>query len=117
MKDVFHRWLDQRSGLPGILACGVRFPDRSSFGRSNASEVAPELLDRSWNQVAEAMTALTTQRFTVQRALWTFTDGQLHCAARSDGVVLTIVTPATTSAYNPNVIDKLIAEFLDLRPA
>ena len=111
MTDSCQTWIEQRCRLPGILGCGVRLPDRTCFGRSNSKGAPAETLDQAWNQVAEAMTLITQHHLTATRALWTFSDGQVHCAVRADGAVLCLITPPSTHAYSPALIEKIIGEF------
>ena len=114
MKAVFQQWLEQRGRLPGVLSCGIRFPDLTCLGHTNARTTAGELLDQAWHQVGEVMTSLAQHRLSATRSLWTFAEGQVHCALRPDGIVLAIVTPADTHGYCPAVIEKLIREFMAL---
>ena len=114
MKTTFQKWLEHRGRFPGVLSCGIRFPDHTCCGRTNARATAADQLDQAWHQIAEVMTSLTQHRLTATRSLWTFAEGQVHCALRPDGIVLAIITPASTHAYSPAVIEKLIHEFMEL---
>ncbi len=114
MKEAFQNWLNQRGRLPGVLGCAVRFPDRVCLSQDNTRSLPAEKLDEAWNQVAEAATGLNQHRLAATHLLWTFAEGQLHCAIRSDGIVLGLITPVSTDTYDPALIDKVVEEFLQL---
>jgi hypothetical protein len=116
MKAAFQTWLELRGRLPGVLGCGIRFPDHTSLGRANITATAADKMDQAWHQVAEVMTGLAQHRLAATRSLWTFAEGQVHCALRPDGIVLALIPPASTHAYSPAVIETLIREFMDLGP-
>lgn len=114
MNDTFRSWLEQRARLPGVLGCGLRLPDRTCLSQSNAAAFTLDKLDAAWQHAADAAASLAQLQLPATRLLWTFAEGQLHCAARPDGTVFCLVTPLGSEGCPPSWIEKVIAEFLAL---
>jgi len=114
MKDAFKRWLADNTLLPGVLACGVRFPDRESFSQCYSDALKSDQLRDVWQAVADASAQLGAKPAPPQRHRWVFESAHIHVAVRSDGVSLGVLTRPDASAA---AVGAVLESFLAFAPA
>jgi hypothetical protein len=114
MKEFLSQWLS-RARLRGVLACGVRFPDKTSLTQSWSPEFAEPSLDNAWRCASDAFQVLKVNFLPNERVLWVYEKALLHCARREDGICLGIFTAKDLVAVDSAEIERLIAEFRALR--
>jgi hypothetical protein len=110
MKESFQHWLTDNTLVPGVLGCGVRFPDRSSISQSHVDLLPVERLDLVWQRLAETVTTLNSLRLTPTQMSWTFAGSHIHLVLRPDGIHLGLVT--TPEASESQAIGALVERFL-----
>src|SRR6266496_4333629 len=98
MKDILQQWLAQRTQVSGVLACGIRFPDKTSLTQSWSKEFPVESLENAWRCVSDTFQVLKINFFPNQQiaSIWEGYKlcGELLCqafwqpCARSHVVVL-----------------------------
>ena len=115
MNESLNQWLSRRSRLRGVLACGVRFPDKTSLTQSWSSEFATQSLEHAWRCASDAFQVLGVNSFPNERVRWVYEKALLHCSCREDGICLGIFTANDRGASDPAEIERLIAEFCALR--
>ena len=115
MKDFLTQWLSRRARLRGVLACGVRFPDKTSLTQSWSAEFPGSSLDNAWRCASDAFQVLKVNYFPNERVRWVYEKAFLHCARREDGICLGIFTGKDRESVDGAQIDRLIAEFRALR--
>jgi hypothetical protein len=115
MNNSFNSWLKTNTQLPGITACAVRYPDKSTFTRVYSTEISEETAENALRCVADTFSALKNQKFLGQRLRWVFENSLLHCVSRTDGVCLGIFTGKDPNAPAPDKLDRLISEFQNAR--
>jgi hypothetical protein len=115
MKEFLSQWLNQRARLRGVLACGVRFPDKTSVTQSWSPEFPSPSLDNAWRCASDAFQVLKINFFPNERARWVYEKAFLDCARREDGICLGIFTTKERGAVDTAEIERLIAEFRTLR--
>jgi len=115
MKEFLSQWLSRRARLRGVLACGVRFPDKTSLSHSWSPEFTEPSLDNAWRCASDAFQVLRVNFFPNERILWVYEKALLHCAHREDGICLGIFTTKDLEAVDAAEIERLIAEFRVLR--
>jgi hypothetical protein len=115
MNESFSQWLSQRTHQRGVLACGIRFPDKTSLSQSWSPEFAASSLDNAWRCAGDAFQVLKVNFFPNERARWVYERALLHCARRDDGIWLGIFTEKDQAAIDAAEIEQLIAEFCALR--
>lgn len=116
MKDFLNQWLGRHARLRGVLACGVRFPDRTSLTQSWSPEFPEPSLDNAWRCASDAFQVLKVNFFPNERVRWVYEKAYLHCARRDDGICLGIFIAKDREAVDAVEIERLIAEFRVLRP-
>ena len=117
MKESTNLWLSSAARLPGVLACGVRYPDNSTFTQSWAEGFAPERLDNALRCVADTFQVLNLNRVPATSVRWVYEQAFLYCARRSDGICLGIFCTKDLQQKSPGAIERLLADFQSLRPA
>ena len=115
MNDEFNSWLRNHTQIPGVIACGVRYPDKSTFTRVYSNEISEATTESALRCIAETFLAMKNQKFTGPRLCWTFENALLHCFARSDGICLGVFTSKDPQVAAPDKLNKLIAEFQNTR--
>jgi hypothetical protein len=115
MNNEFNSWLKNSTDLPGIMACAVRYPDKSTYTRVYSSEISEETTENALRCVSDTFQTLKNQKFPAQRLRWVFEKSLLHCVARSDGVCLGIFTSKDPQVPAPEKLEKLIVEFQNAR--
>ena len=115
MKELLNDWLNRRARLRGVLACGVRFPDKTSLTQSWSPEFSVPSLDNAWRCASDAFQVLKVNFFPNERVRWVYEKAFLHCSRRADGICLGIFTAKDPGAFDAAEIEQLIAEFCALR--
>jgi len=111
MQDTIETWFSQIPAAPGLLACGLRFPNFHCVNRTYADGFPPETLEATWHQLAEFITSLGQHRLAATRLRWCHGRGQLHFAMRPDGISLGLCLAAGLSGGS---MDGLLDEFQGL---
>ncbi len=115
MNNEFNSWLKNNPQIPGVLACAVRYPDRSTFTRVYSTEISEAVTENALRCVAETFLALKNQKFPAPKLRWTFENAYLDCFVRTDGIHLGVFSAKDPNAATPEKINKLIAEFQNAR--
>lgn len=115
MKESLSQWLSQRTRLRGVLACGIRFPDKTSLTQSWSPDFPTPSLENAWRCAGDAFQVLKVNFFPNDRVLWIYEKALLHCARRADGVCLGIFTAKERGEVDVGEIDRLIDEFCAMR--
>jgi len=115
MKESLNQWLSRRSRLRGVLACGLRFPDKTSLTLSWSSEFSTPSLENAWRCASDAFHVLGVNSFPNERVRWVYEKALLHCACREDGICLGIFTTNDREAADNVEIERIITEFRALR--
>jgi hypothetical protein len=115
IKELTNRWLTRTAKSKGILACGIRYPDQTTFNQSQSPNFTPEGLDSSLEHVASTFNFLKQQNSDVDHMCWVFENHLLYCASRKDEVCLGIFTSKDKEEHDSGAINRLIAEFKTLK--
>jgi hypothetical protein len=115
IKEITNRWLARNTKGKGILACGVRYPDQTTFNQTSNSNFAAKALDNSWNCVSSTFQFLKQNKNDVDQMCWVFENYLLYCVVRTDDVCLGIFTSKKEEEQDPALINRMISEFKALR--
>ena len=110
MKETLNLWLSNNGRLPGLLACGIRYPDTSSFTQTLAAGFPTTALENSLRCVADTFLVLQLNRLPADHVRWVYDKASLYCARRSDGICLVLIA-AKDAVSSEKAIDRLLAEF------
>ena len=111
MKEAINEWLNRRVKAVGGLACGVRFPDKTSLTQSWSNDFPAQGLENAWRCASDTFQVLKINFFPSQYIRWVYENAFLYCVRREDGVCLGIFTPRNAQAYNVHELKRLLAEF------
>ncbi len=114
LKEGLENWLDSVPPLAGVLACGMRMPDRSTVNRSFDDGFPDASLDNAWRCVADTLQVLRSQRLPGRRLCWTYENHLLHCAVRPDGAFLGIITTSKPDALDEVGVEDALISFTSL---
>src|SRR5207247_1616549 len=110
MKEFLSQWLSRRARLRGVLASGVRFPDKTSLTQSWSPEFTEPSLDNAWRCASDAFQVLRVNFFPNERIRWVYEKALLHCARREDGICLGIFTAKDGGGVGAAAMDTLLVE-------
>jgi len=111
MKEFLQQWVSGRARLPGVLACGVRFSDKTSFTQSWSPDFSVQNLDHAWRCASDAFQVLKINFFPSEYVRWVYEKAFLYCARREDGVCFGLFTANDPQSYDRAAIERLLAEF------
>jgi len=106
------QWFEQRLQLPGLLAAGLQFGDRSGLNHSLSPNFAAGGLETLRRCAAETFQVLNLQRFKGNHTRWSYTEIVIECAQWADATCLALVLARQTLDLDSGPVTRLIAEFL-----
>ena len=62
-----HTWLTEKMKVPGVLACGLRWPDENTFTRTSSSQFPPAALENACRALANSFRIILDKRLPVKR--------------------------------------------------
>src|SRR5262249_50487456 len=114
MKEYFQHWLEQKAPVTGVLACGVRFIDKTSITQSWSAEYPDEALDNAWRCLADAFQVLKLNRLPGDRVLWVYEQAVLYSDRRADGTCLGVFIQREADAVDQAGLETIFSEFATL---
>ena len=115
MKELLQQWVAQRARLPGVLACGLRFPDKTSFTQSWSDDFPAQNLDHAWRCASDAFQVLKISVFPSEYVRWVYEKAYLYCARRDDGICLGVFMAKDPKVSDPVAVERLLVEFRAFR--
>ncbi|MFO1497651.1 MAG: hypothetical protein U1G07_04530 [Verrucomicrobiota bacterium] len=113
MKDEINLWLSRQARLPGVLACGIRYPDRSSFTQQWAGEHDQESVEKSLACLSDVWRLLRLSGLTGRWLRWGYPECWFYSAQRPDGTLLGLIAARSEASTDPEEISALLQSFLD----
>lgn len=111
MKEALNHWLTQQARTSGILACGIYYPDATSFSQSNNPIYTVSALEQAAQCLADTVRVIAMNRLPMHRLRWVYEHAVLLCAFREDGSSLFVFVVRDESVFPPTASEQLIAEF------
>ena len=115
MKETIKEWMVQQQRVAGVLACGVRFPDKTALNETYSGSFPAVALDNTWRCVADAYQVLSLHRMPAIRMRWVYENALLQCARRNDGIILALFTSRNADELDSKGAEQMFAEFHALR--
>ncbi len=110
MSETVQSWMERATAGPGVLACGVRFADRSCLARTCREEFSEPQVTQALRDVSEAVYALQQNRLSADHLRWTFENGVIRCITKPGGVLAALLlSPETADAPE---IEQLLGDFV-----
>jgi len=117
MKELVNQWFEQTAPFLGILACGIRHPDRSAVSKTWADGYTEAGVEQALGCVLDCYPVLQANRFPAGRLRWVFQEAHLHCERRADGTCLGVFTPSDQTKVDFEGLNRFFSEFLALSEA
>jgi hypothetical protein len=115
MQEHIHNWLTEKMKIPGVLACGLRSPDRKIFTRSLSPQFQPVALEAAFRSVGDTFQIMNTNRFPTGFVRWVFENYFLYAFSRPDGHCFGVLSRRDSKhPLDPLTLGQLSAEFLSL---
>lgn len=108
MSDAYNHWLADHTQLSWVLACAVRYSDRSHFSLSYSAEYPRDACEEAWSCMAEAQRMLGKFKLPPGRFGWSFQSARFLIGIRADGACLGLLTQPNPPA---DELEKLYADF------
>ena len=100
--------------VAGILACGIRSPDRKTFTRSVSPQFAPVALENACRCLSDTFQIINSNHFPVELVRWVYQNYFVYGFLRQDGHCLTLLTRRDEMALKQNELETIVAEFHSL---
>ncbi|HWD18648.1 MAG TPA: hypothetical protein VHB20_05170 [Verrucomicrobiae bacterium] len=115
-ENPFQPWLDKTANYSGILACGIRQPNQTTYVRSYHETFSEPRLTELMQKLTETAFNLRQSQLGGSRLRWAFEHGRIHTARRTDGA-LAMLAVNNDPSTGP-VVEEILGEFLAfVRPA
>ncbi len=114
MKESFNNWLTETMKISGVLACGVRSPDRRTFTRSGSPQFTPVALEQACRCLADTFQIINANRFPSGLVRWVYENTFVYGSVRHDGLCLALLTRRNAPEIQPADLERIIAEFHNL---
>jgi len=111
MKEPLEQWVNRRARLPGVLACGLRLPDKTSLTQSWSPDFPAKALDNAWRCVSDAFQVIKINFFPNDHVRWVYENAFLYCTRRDDGACLGVFTGKDPRTFDATEIERLLVEF------
>jgi hypothetical protein len=111
MKETINLWLSKHARVPGVLACGVRYPDQAVFSQTWSSDFPVSVLDNTWRCAADTFPVLQLHRLSGDWVRWVYERAYFYVTRRRDGICLGIFTLKDPLGHDPGEIRRLLSEF------
>ena len=115
MQEKIHNWLTETMKISGVLACGIRSPDRKTVTRSNSSQFTPVALENACRCLGDTFQVINSNRFPMQLVRWVYENYFLYGIACPDGHCLAVLTRRKAPPIlQQDEFGRLAAEFRQL---
>src|SRR5438874_135824 len=115
MKEVINQWLQRNAPLPGLLACGVRYPDET-FSIPPNRNFPRENLENALRCVADTFQVVKMNQFPNEYLRWIYQNALLYCMKRRDGALLAVFTSREPDSVDIDALGKMLGEFSTMGP-
>jgi hypothetical protein len=114
MKEEIHNWLTEKMRISGMLACGIRSPDRKTFIRSQSPQFTPVALEHACRCLSDTFQVINSNRFPAQLVRWVYENYFVYGFLREDGLCLAVITRRAEPSLQPADLETVVAEFHSL---
>jgi hypothetical protein len=114
MREHISNWLTEKTKVAGILACGIRSPDRKTFTRTHSPQFTQIALENACNCVTDTFQILQSNHFPSELVRWVFENYFVYGFTRPDGYCLALLTRRNVTEVQPAELETIVAEFQSL---
>jgi hypothetical protein len=117
MQEQIHTWLTEKMKVSGVLACGIRSPDRKTVTRSNSNQFTSVGLENACRCLSDTIQVLNSNRFKTEIVRWVYENYFLYGVVRPDGHCLALLTRCkAVPTLQQQDLERIAAEFQQLEP-
>src|SRR5437764_11138084 len=98
MEQVFNEWLNARSSVRGLLACGIRHPDETVFIPASSAGFPAENVETSLRCIADTFQVLRLNHLSGDYVRWIYENALLYSMKHHEGVLLGLFTSREADA-------------------
>jgi hypothetical protein len=113
MSELINRWFGRAARVPGMLACGLRHADGTTYSRAWEASPAEPLLNELWPRLTAIAEAAGGEAPELLR--WTFDKHVVVAAPRPNGPTFFILLVRKTGEDEDAGVERLLQEFRALR--
>jgi hypothetical protein len=113
MSDPLKQWLAGCALVPGMIGCGIRFPNRECRSYSFTESFSRESIDQMLNSLAGTLNQFSDRNPPPRLLTWTFSKGHVRLIVRPDGVLFGCAT--ASDSPNADNLKQVSEEFLTLQ--
>lgn len=113
MSELINRWFSRTNRVPGMLACGLRYPDGSTFSRTWEAHLTETLLNELWTRLQPIGEVAETEA--PESLRWTFEKNTVVAAARANGPTFFVLLARKSGEAEDPGLERLLHEFRALR--
>ena len=115
MQEQIHNWLTEKMKVGGVLACGIRLPDRKTFTRSHSPQFPPIALENACRCLSDTFQIINSNRFPMGLVRWVYENYFLYGIGRPDGLCLALLTRRNAvPSLQPLELERIASEFQQL---
>lgn len=115
MQEQIHNWLTETMKISGVLACGIRLPDRKTVTRSNSNQFTPVALENACRCLGDTFQVIQSHRFPMELVRWVYENYFLYGIACPDGHCLAVLTGRKNGAIlQSQDFERIAGEFRQL---
>ncbi|EEF60793.1 hypothetical protein [Pedosphaera parvula] len=115
MHEEIQNWLGEKIKISGVLACGVRFPDRKTYTRNQSAQFEPVALENACRCLADTFQVIHSNHFAVEHLRWIFGGYFVYGSMRDDGACFSFITRREDSPLKTDAVNHLLEEFKKLQ--
>jgi hypothetical protein len=115
VREQAQLWLAEKMKTAGILACGLRAPDRKTFIRSQSPQFTQAALEQACRCLSDTFQVLHANRFPLTLIRWVYENYFLYGSMREDGICFAVLTHREGGSVQPADLEQIIAEFQALQ--
>ena len=115
MREHVQNWLTEKMKVPGVLACGIRAPDRKTITRSASVQFTPVALEHACRCLADTFQILHSNHFPAGLVRWVYEKYFVYGSIREDGICFALLTRREPPNLQPADLEGFIAEFQNLQ--
>jgi hypothetical protein len=113
VSELINRWFSRTGRVPGMLACGLRYHDGSTFSRTWEVQISESLLNELWTRLHPISEVAGVESAEMMR--WTFDKNAVVAAARENGPTFFVLLAKKSGEAEDPGLERLLHEFRALR--
>jgi hypothetical protein len=107
----WQQWLDDRTHVAGVLACGISLPDGQLRLSNHPTSLDAAQVAKACQQIAATTQRILADHYVGHQLSWSFDQMQVLSIKRPDDTLLVLFLSRESNAMNMSTIQQLSDEF------